>query len=595
MALQGAPEVAVMKGASTGSSHGASGRLGRRRAWLVCAAALVLACYLMTMEAEQSRAMRQFVASMRGVASADSSRLDDVEDNDAAEDAAEDDVERDGLAAAGATVDAHGAAHSISEQAAELVPTDVDDADADERAAAEAGEADDADERAAAEAGEADEADERAAAEAGEADEADERAAAETGEAVPEASASGPGLPVSAVGEAAANDDPEAVWGPSELLEGRTRSDLPRTSSRAYNELRQGERYLVYTPSGGFSNQFYCLLGAIYVARLSNRTVVVPPKAKHTNFQNGYWKLGMKDLVPFDHALDFDYMERATGVPLLPLDKPLRVFYKEVLRAEERSSPELDFFPITFSHGLAKAHSWERSMYLKKLVGSGKRTVVAFGSFYNKVWAETGRDWGNVRFSPYLTAFAEVIARRLFRGSPFNAVHVRMGDYAPRVKFASSHFDARAWASRAKRMSFDTEMPLYIATDDTKYPEYFAPIERMFPHRIRAEQFKKDPVVTAWLADLKRRVPASPVFDSLLGMVDQLVCAQSEKFIGTDLSTFTRLILYAREHITKWMPDFVAGPTYRPAARQGSKVVWGPKAYNYHKASDLAKKSGKSL
>ena len=41
-----------------------------------------------------------------------------------------------------------------------------------------------------------------------------------------------------------------------------------------------------------------------------------------------------------------------TGVPLLPLDMPLPQFYKDVLRAQERSSPELDFFPITFSHGL---------------------------------------------------------------------------------------------------------------------------------------------------------------------------------------------------------------------------------------------------
>jgi hypothetical protein len=375
-------------------------------------------------------------------------------------------------------------------------------------------------------------------------------------------------------------DDPEELFGPLPALGDGTVSRLPRTSSRAYNELSPSARYLVYTPSGGFSNQLICLLGAIHAARRSNRTVVVPMKAKHSDMWGAYWGLRPTDLVPFDHALDFDYMERMTQVPLLPLNVTLREFHQSALGGARRSTAGVDMLPIR-SKGLKKAKSWQLSQFLDKVIASSKHVVVVWGGWFNHAYADAGNDWANVRFAPYLARFSEVIARRALNSS-FNAVHVRLGDYTARAKASSSVFDAHAWASRAAALRFDRELPLYIATDDRKNPDYFKPLLRMFRRTIRLHDILAEPVVAAWMRDLRRRVPGEGVFDSLFGMVDQLVCARADKFVGTALSTFTQFILESRKHIARWLPDVTRLPGFRADRRADGAVVWGPGAYNYH-------------
>ncbi len=390
----------------------------------------------------------------------------------------------------------------------------------------------------------------------------------------------------SAAGSGAASgpprwDDPEELFGALPAVGDSAMSRLPRTSSRPYNELSPSVRYLVYTPSGGFSNQLICLLSAIHAARRSNRTVVVPMKAKHSDFWAGYWGLRPADLVPFDHALDLDYMERMTQVPLLPLNVTLREFHQRALGGARRSTAGVDMLSIKVARGLKKAKSWQLSQYLDKLIASDKHVVVAWGSWFNHAYAEAGNDWANVRFSPYLARFSEVIARRVFNNS-FNAVHVRLGDYTARAKASSSHFDAHAWASRAATLRFDHEMPLYIATDDRDNPGYFKPLLRVFRRTLRMHDILEDPAVATWMRDLRRRTPGEGVFDSLFGMVDQLVCARAEKFVGTSLSTFTQFILESRKHIARWLPDVARLPSFRPERRVDSAVVWGPGAYHYH-------------
>jgi hypothetical protein len=110
----------------------------------------------------------------------------------------------------------------------------------------------------------------------------------------------------------------------------RNISQLPRTLEVAYNEVSAGERYLTYTPSGGWGNQLIELLCATALALRRNRTVVIPMHARHSNMWRSYLKLEQADLVPMDHVLDMRALGELTGARFLPLSIPLERWLSEV-------------------------------------------------------------------------------------------------------------------------------------------------------------------------------------------------------------------------------------------------------------------------
>ena len=124
----------------------------------------------------------------------------------------------------------------------------------------------------------------------------------------------------------------------TETRAGDPGAPLPRTSPVPYGELRTDERYLVYSPSGGWSNQMWELATALILARQANRTLVVPMAAKHTNGWGRYALLGEDSLVPMDRVLDLEHMERAfaSEAPrrrrLVPLDRPLEPWWEDARR-----------------------------------------------------------------------------------------------------------------------------------------------------------------------------------------------------------------------------------------------------------------------
>jgi len=69
---------------------------------------------------------------------------------------------------------------------------------------------------------------------------------------------------------------------------------IVRTSRLPYNFILPGERYLIYSPSGGFNNQREELESAVQIALMTNRTLLAPMAGKHTSF----WLVRSPPLAP---------------------------------------------------------------------------------------------------------------------------------------------------------------------------------------------------------------------------------------------------------------------------------------------------------
>ena len=63
--------------------------------------------------------------------------------------------------------------------------------------------------------------------------------------------------------------------------------------------LLPNEKYFIFQPSGGLSNQRIIIEQALVVCRALNRTCVLPMAAKHTSMWYNYNKQPLTDLMSF--------------------------------------------------------------------------------------------------------------------------------------------------------------------------------------------------------------------------------------------------------------------------------------------------------
>lgn len=366
-----------------------------------------------------------------------------------------------------------------------------------------------------------------------------------------------------------------AIIGNAIKVPERTISSLPRTSNRQYNQLEDGERYFIYSPSGGFTNQLYCFLSAVYVAKMTNRTLLVPPKGRHSNMFWGYYKLTQPNVIPMDHALDFPFMEKAMGVRLLPLNITLASWQKTVLRGTDKDDDLVDFVRIEITGGMRKASHKYQENFVKKVAKSNKKVVWGYGKFYSKyLGVIKGKLANHVRFAPYLIQFSKVISREFFNNT-FNAFHIRLGDYSSKATSVSSN--ARAFVSASKKIGFKRETPVYLATDSNS-KLYFKPLYKQFHGKvIKGQDLKTNPVVNMWLKDFYTRLPPTTIRQSLFGLVDQLICARAQKYVGTLISTFSRVIVYHRDNIETVLPDMINDTNHKFDRTERASILawWG--------------------
>jgi len=148
---------------------------------------------------------------------------------------------------------------------------------------------------------------------------------------------------------------------------------------------------------------------------------------------------------------------------------------------------------------------------------------------------------------PYIE-FADRIAATL---APFNAVHIRRGDFrysqlAPRADRVTGDEVTRNLASR-----LSSDERLVVCTDSSSEEDWFAPLQRQFNEVVFLDRMLLES------NDLRYAFGELPFHDdTVLALVSQLVSTRARCFIGTLFSSFTAMIQRARG-IESRQPEFL--------------------------------------
>jgi GDP-fucose protein O-fucosyltransferase len=147
---------------------------------------------------------------------------------------------------------------------------------------------------------------------------------------------------------------------------------------------------------------------------------------------------------------------------------------------------------------------------------------------------------------PYLEA-AERIAASF---GPFNAIHVRRGDFVDnelsrkKITRAASISGQEIVANLASRMRRDD--PLVICTDGSSREEIFGPIQKYFRETILLDRYLREST------SLREMIARLPRYDEAVdALIAQLVASKAQVFAGTLFSTFTALIHRLRGFATQ--------------------------------------------
>ena len=247
-----------------------------------------------------------------------------------------------------------------------------------------------------------------------------------------------------------------------------------------------------------------------------------------------------------DQVIDLAEVERHFDVRLLPLNVTLNQFEGSV-RARDRGyvfmPPEglrhpLD--PNVFSHILSAVRRSSRQvLYLK-------------GRWYNKHYAAADAV-SRVRVAPYLYSVAATAADAIaaIGAGHFNSMHIRLGDYRDHAAKAGTSFVASA-----DRLRFNRSVPLYVAAEERRSDPYFEPLLAHFDRVLFAEDLVREPTVYPLLLDFVRSTPNGTVRNGIFGLVEQLILARSDNFIGTRVSTWSKVVYGMRDNLAVAAPDF---------------------------------------
>mmetsp|Transcript_9355 Transcript_9355/g.18469 ORF Transcript_9355/g.18469 Transcript_9355/m.18469 type:complete len:619 (-) Transcript_9355:149-2005(-) len=340
------------------------------------------------------------------------------------------------------------------------------------------------------------------------------------------------------------------------------RARLPRSTTRPYNNIPDGMKAFSYSPSGGYNNQLRCLIAAIVLCKMSDRALLVPMAGPHTNFARNYLKNTLNSLVPMDQLVDFEYLEKMTGVPLIPLNMTLTDYRKKRvggLRVGGRT-------PRAWIFQIGTPLSWieERGVreHENRIKNYNGRILIYIGPFYTRHWQE---DWviNAIRYTAYLRGLSKHISNEALDGGRYNAVHLRLGDY---IKAAlSKSKDSRNFVRRGQDAGFKQSEVVYVATDqpshraDGSLNNYFRPFGH-FKRLIFARDLASHPGTAAALLDFKNRLPNNKkVVSDMFGLVEQLICARAQNFVGTSVSTFSKTINVQRSNLLTTIPEIETG------------------------------------
>jgi hypothetical protein len=311
-------------------------------------------------------------------------------------------------------------------------------------------------------------------------------------------------------------------------------------------------RYLHYTNyqsgNSGLSNGIMSIEVGVILAHLTNRLLVlegnISPPA---------------NIVSYDGRVNNREPSRVTDLIDLPVPwvEPDAVELQGLASLEltEHSLGDLAFyFPKTLDLFSSDARGFARDRTQWLTVTGAHEQIPVLRLSEAPLVPGTGHHRDNLSFYSYLfyldretrrsvyrllqgmqakRPFAE-LARRVARDiGPFNAVHLRRGDF--KVTYGVTTLERKPFeAIEAMDQVFGRRAPLVIVTDERDDP-FFGEIKRAYPRH----HFIDWHILEHYGAEFA----ALPRTDSLsLAYLSQLVAAEADEFIGTMTSTFTALI-----------------------------------------------------
>lgn len=321
-------------------------------------------------------------------------------------------------------------------------------------------------------------------------------------------------------------------------------SVLPRTDlSLEYNDIyNQNEKYLMYSPSGGWSNQLVCMESALQIGRILNRTVLIPMAARHTNGWGNYNRLEMDSLFPMDRLLDMEHMKKLH--PVIPLN----------ITVDEMRKYMLHSFPKPYLHTIRDDDKLDKYTIddVKKWNSIQAKFLFITGKGMYHRWFATPiyvQIRSYIRYAKYIRDFALKTTEQFLGGvGKYNAIHIRRGDYM-RAGYTS---EADTWASKLVGFHFKRNMTLYIATEPTSDRQWFRPITKIYKDTMFSHDLPKDIVHS-----FKRLFPPKTRSD-FLGLLEQLICVLAKRFLGSYYSTFSSTINFMRKKSAVVFPEIVS-------------------------------------
>lgn len=312
----------------------------------------------------------------------------------------------------------------------------------------------------------------------------------------------------------------------------------PRSHDGPYNHRSPGERYMIYSPGGGFSNQRKEIEYAVVIAQILNRTLYVPMCGRHTNTWRNYAKLkGSSDLFPMDRILD---------LPFLPLPRgrvvPLNITVSELVYQK---------FNQTEVHRVPRF----ASLYERKDVAALRSIVSPLlyfrgNGFYHQWFSEATMlpVQRRTRFTQYIRELAMALTAQSVLGGEYYAVHVRMGDYSWKHEGKDS---SDLVHKLEQNMHWNlSRLPVYVATEPQRDEAFFQPLRDAAPKLVFSSSLPRE-LVTKFTAAF----PAGRIRGDMLGILEQLVCVQAKSFVGSYYSTFSKYISFTRHNLKSLFPE----------------------------------------
>ena len=338
-------------------------------------------------------------------------------------------------------------------------------------------------------------------------------------------------------------------------------------------------RLLSYQPPGnGWNNQRIAIENALVLARLLDRTLLVHPLAPHKlgeetkmTFPHGrrhgylaYNKMNSSNLAPLSKFMDLKLMSQL--VPVEEVQSPHPQFLKDYshLRwrrvchsmgygfwVDQRPTPSSkEETWLSHQHFVPnkswrekctkEAHSTQVARYVSDLFNDSSEMLYfeegsLFGiqiRFTTLKRALEAQQWvlKYVQYSRTVKTVAAIVGQRL---GQYNAMHIR------RVGHIAKKISRKAWLKDMILHGFRTDVPVYIATDEPKL-SWFKPLSNAGYKIFFAANF----------SDILSfsHIPAT-LRQDMLGIHEQEICEQADKFLPSLSSTFAAYIRRQRGEV----------------------------------------------